>query len=176
MPNHTTLTYLTSLRATLRKELSSEDHYEKTETTTYGQHDPFKVKVVNCDICNNVPKYSIINRKYVYTCVLCKTGEKDLQQTEWKAALFWNSKNLNSISYKDIPLFGLSSLTAKQAHKRLVSIRENIELRKKLASVERRISIENNTRQPGRKYRRRLEAYLKWSVYAIRLAKKSLEE
>ena len=93
---------------------------------------------------------------------------------QWQAALEWNWINLKSYDYRDLPLFGLSHLNPAEARVRLAAIRKNIELRKSLAAIETTVAIKTERgvcQKPGKGYREKLDAYLKWSMWALRLVK-----
>jgi len=49
-----TLEYVQQKRSILMAELMSDNHYAKTSTITYGDHDPFSVPMPECDTCNSM--------------------------------------------------------------------------------------------------------------------------
>ncbi|MEX7625643.1 hypothetical protein AB6V67_25125, partial [Serratia marcescens] len=79
--------------------------------------------------------------------------------------------NLGTQDYRQLPLFGLGSLSLESARQRMVGIRRNLELRKSLAGIERTIAHKEGQRPPGKEYQQRLEAYLQWAMLALRLLK-----
>jgi len=89
--------------------------------------------------------------------------------------LEWNWINLSVYDYRSLPLFGLSSVGPTDARRRMACIRHNIELRKTLAGVETTIARKTNRsmgiEQPGKGYTERLESYLMWAMWALRLIK-----
>ena len=169
-----TLEYAKEKRRCLLNELMSDDHYAKTETLTYGSHDPFSIPVPNCDTCGSKGQMQKVPGEKIKWKVVCLGCHKTIhapQKRPWQAALMWCDINLGSLSYKDLPLFGLSKLSEPVAKKRMQGIRRNLELRKNIAGLERTIANKQNKRPPGREYQQKLEAYLKWSMLALRLIK-----
>lgn len=74
-----------------------------------------------------------------------------------------------------MPLFGLRDLSPEMAHKRLAGMRRNLELRKNIAQIEGTVAILTDRsigiEQPGKGYTRKLDAYLMWCLWGLRLTK-----
>lgn len=169
-----TLEYAQEKREKLLQELRSDEHYEKTDTITYGHHDPFSVPLAICDSCGGrgqMRKVETSSIRWVVVCLECEKQARELSKRPWQAALNWNQINLATQDYRELPLFGLSNLVPDDARKRMAGIRKNLELRKNLAGIERTIAHKTDQRPPGKEYQQRLEAYLKWSMLALRLIK-----
>lgn len=166
--------YLKEKRQKLLDELHSDEHYDATETIAYGEHDPFDVPVCTCDKCGCEPAMTRVQDRPIRWQMVCPCGNqvKQARRRPWEAALDWNMTNLDGYSYADMPLFGLSSLSAFDAHCRLVSIRANLELRRKIAGLSRVIGQRTGEIEvPGKKYHERLDAYLQWCLWGLRLTK-----
>lgn len=169
-----TLEYAQEKRQKLLAELRSDEHYEQTDTVAYGHHDPFSVPVADCDSCGGrgqMRKLETKGIRWVIVCLGCKKQAKASQKRPWQAALEWNQINLGTQDYRKLPMFGLSNLEPAKARERMAGIRRNLELRKNLAGIERTIAHKTERRPPGKEYQQRLEAYLKWSMLALRLIK-----
>lgn len=157
-----------------KNELASEKHCERTETRDYGTHDPFVVPLVRCEKCNNYPDISLVWPEKLKTNIYCSDCCRRIhhpQSAEWKAKLHWWAINLNSSSYRDIPLFGVSHLDVPAARRRVAGIRRDLELRKGIAEAEWVLSEIMDTRPPGREYLAKLDCYLGWSMLALALMK-----
>lgn len=168
------LDYLRAKRQAILDELHSDEHYEDTETLYYGDHDPFSVPIAPCDGCGHLPRMIKDQERPVRWIMQCSCGERSSQSRPrpWQAALDWNMKNLSVFDYKELPLFGLGSLGPEDAHKRLVGIKSNLELRRKLLGLSRTIGQRTKEIEvPGKKYQERLDAYLQWSLWALRMTK-----
>ena len=171
-----TLEYAQEKHSMLMSVLKSDEHYENTDTLAYGHHDPLSVPMPVCDSCGSkgqmqkVPGEKI---KWQVACLGCNKTIQTPQRRPWQAALMWCDINLGSMTYKSLPLFGLSELSESDAKLRMLGIRRNLELRKNIAGLERTIANKLKKRPPGREYQQRLEAYLKWSLLAIRLINNS---
>lgn len=159
----------------LKQELQSDEHYDQTETLAYGHVDPFEVPLNTCDLCGGIGQMQRAEggrTRWVVACKTCGHAPAEPQKRLWQAALEWNMKNLTTAApYNELPLFGLSRLTPAEATTRLAGIRRNLELRKKIAGLERSLANVQGTRPPGLKYQERLDAYLKWAMYGLRLTK-----
>ncbi len=168
-----TLEYAIEKKTLLLDELMSDEHYAKTETLTYGEHDPFSIPVPKCDTCGSKGQMQkVLGEKIKWKVVCLGCHHKTIQAPQrkpWQAALMWCDINLGSLSYKDLPLFGLSNLSEPVAKERMKGIRRNLELRKNITGLERTIANKLKKRPPGREYQQKLEAYLKWSLLALRL-------
>jgi len=160
-------------------EIKSDEHYEATPSLAYGYHDPFEIPIAPCEVCSFKPQVNCVTEAPApkrWQCI-CECGRKpkSVRKKTWQAAIEWNWINLNSLNYRDLPLFGLANLDAEQAHQRLVGFRRNLELRKNIAEIEghiarlteRSIGIE----QPGKGYTEKLDAYLMWCMWGLRLTK-----
>jgi len=169
-----TLAYVQEKHALLMNELKSDDHYDKTETLAYGDHDPLSVPVPKCDTCGSNGKMQKVpgeKIKWRVTCLGCDKTIRTPQRRPWQAALMWCEINLGEMSYKELPLFGLENKSKKEARNKMVGIRRNLELRKNITGLERTIANKLDKRPPGRDYQQRLEAYLKWTMLALKLIK-----
>ncbi len=160
-------------RDALLEELRSEEHYNATPTLSYGDHDPFVVQELNCVSCGSKGTLSNIivkdRPRFDYTCSGCDVRIYNHQKRSWEAVLEWNILNSDNGDYKLCPLFGISTLEHAEAKDRMISISHNLMLRKQLANVERVLAFNKQCRFPGRKYEERLDAYLKWSIYCLKL-------
>jgi hypothetical protein len=169
-----TLEYAIEKRNRLLSELTSDEHYEQTDTVAYGHHDPFDVPAAACEKCGGAAKMmrtDTASLRWFMQCEDCGSKSPEPQKRPWQAALAWNQINLLTQSYRTLPMFGLAQFTPSEARARMVGIRRNLELRKKLVGIERTIANETGRRPPGRLYQQRLEAYLKWAMLALRLVK-----
>ena len=167
-----TLEYAQEKHSLLMNELKSDEHYDNTDTLAYGHHDPLSVLMPVCDSCDSKGQMQKVTGKIIkwrVTCLGCNKTIQAPQRRPWQAALMWCEINLGSLAYKSLPLFGLSELSAADAKMRMLGIRKNLELRKNITGLERTIANKLKKRPPGREYQERLEAYLKWSLLAIRL-------
>lgn len=167
-----TLEYIVEKRKKLTEELESSEHYAKTQTIAYGKHDPFSVPLPVCDTCGSRGQMQKIKGEKIKWRVSCLGCDKTInapQKRPWQAALMWCDINLGSQSYRSLPLFGLSELPPVNAKERMLGIRRNLELRKKIAGLDRQIASKTDKSAPGRGYQQRLEAYLKWCLLSIRL-------
>lgn len=166
--------YLRAKRYKLLEELHSDEHYDATETIAYGEHDPFDVPLAACEQCGGHPRMMRASERPTRWKMICGCGNqvKQARKRPWEAALDWNMVNLSNTDYRELPLFGLSSLSPTEAHSRLVSIRANLELRRKIVGLSR--AIGQRTREievPGKKYQERLDAYLQTCLWGLRLTK-----
>jgi len=171
------LEYLIQKRQSLLDELHSDEHYESTPTIAYGHHDPLNVPEASCEICGNLPVMKKVDNPPLRWAMFCECGRraKTDRKRPWQAALEWNWINLGSYDYQALPLFGLSNLEPDAARQRMAGIRRNLEVRKGLAGVETTIARKTNRsmgiEQPGKGYVERLDAYLMWAMWALRLIK-----
>lgn len=158
-------------RQALLEELHSDEHYENTETITYGSHDPFDIPTLKCDICRSSGEMVREERangssKYYVRCTGCGNYIKTVSNNPSQATLLWNMINTNGLRYCDFPMFGLSTLTPEQAKKRMIGIRRNLEIRENLASLEAKLNPIMDKRPPANMYQKRLKLYLHWSMWA----------
>lgn len=148
-----------------------------TSETPYGTHDPFEVPLATCDNCGGLPESLQLSAprhrpKWSVRCGDCEKNLRAPQKEKWMAALEWNSTNLCSLDYRDLPLFGLSHLTPWEASAQIKIIRSNILNRQELCSIDRSIAVFTGlAHRPGLRFRLRLDAYLKWTMLAQRLIK-----
>ncbi len=166
--------YAKEKREKLLAELKSDEHYSQTETVAYGHHDPLSVPVAACDSCHGrAQMQKVIGPpvRWNMVCLGCGKAIQQIQKRPWQAAMAWNQINLGTQDYRQLPLFGLGSLSPESARQRMVGIRRNLELRKSLAGIERTIAHKEGQRPPGKEYQQRLEAYLQWAMLALRLLK-----
>lgn len=162
------------LREQLLEELHSSAHHAKTETLDYGTHDPFEVAIPRCDSCGADPLIELAgehNARWQVRCSGCGKTIQSPQRHEWQARLLWCERNLGHLSYESLPLFELAGLPPAIARRRMAGIRRNLEVRKSLARVEVIIARNQRTRPPGKLYRKKLDAYLRWAMLALRLIK-----
>jgi hypothetical protein len=157
-------------------ELKSDEHYEDTPSVAYGRHDPFDVPVSPCEVCSKHPSLEQpqASSRWLYVCK-CGRRPSAVRKAPWQACIEWNSINLNNTDYRALPLFGLKDLSPEPAHKRLAGMRRNLELRKNIAQIEGTVAILTERsigiEQPGKGYTRKLEAYLMWCLWGLRLTK-----
>ncbi|AZT48732.1 hypothetical protein C6Z68_003671 [Salmonella enterica subsp. enterica serovar 4,[5],12:i:-] len=169
-----TLEYAKEKREKLLAELKSDEHYNQTETVAYGHHDPLSVPVAVCDSCHGrAQMQKVIGSpvRWNMVCLVCGKTIPQHRKRPWQAAIAWNQINLGTQDYRQLPLFGLGSLSPESARQKMVGIRRNLELRKSLAGIERTIAHREGQRPPGKEYQQRLEAYLQWAMLALRLLK-----
>lgn len=162
------------LRQQLLNELHSDAHRAHTEMLAYGGHDPFTVDMPLCDTCGTaavIEKAGEHNARWQVRCPGCGKTIQSPQRYEWQARLMWCERNLANQHYTLLPLFDLADLPPAMARRRMSGIRRNLELRKALASAETVIARYEQTRPPGKLYRKRLDAYLHWAMLALRLIK-----
>ncbi|KKN39412.1 hypothetical protein LCGC14_0743660 [marine sediment metagenome] len=168
-----TIEYAIEKRKSLLAELNSDEHYDQTPTVAFGNHDPFSVPKVVCETCGGRPITRGEGTRWVAECG-CGRRIKVPQKKRWQAELEWNWINLKSFNYRDFPLFGLSGLNPTEARERLAAIRKNIELRKALAGIETTVAIKTERavcEKPGKGYVEKIDCYLKWCMWALRLVK-----
>jgi hypothetical protein len=171
--------YRTGKLADLEAQLKSTEHREQTPTLEYGEHDPFSVALVGCEACGGQPQMSESStskgRRFAVVCSQCnRQAAPQWAKKAWAAALEWNGCNLRTApQYQALPLFGLGGMDPVAARQHLAAIRVNLEKRKKAAGLRRSLRQEGqgNRKPPGVQYQWRLEAYLKWAMYALRLVK-----
>ena len=174
----TEIRYLKEKRQRLLDELHSDEHYDATETIAYGEHNPFEVLVCACERCGTTPVMTKVQDRPARWLMVdsdCGHQAKQARRRPWEATLAWNMVNLNSYDYRDLPLFGLASLSPGDARERLVSIRTNLELRRKITGLSRVIG--QRTREievPGKTYQERLDAYLQYCLWGLRLTKRAM--
>lgn len=170
------ITYQQALiqREKLQDELRSEAHNIKTETLVYGDYDPFVVDAPRCDSCGSDPIEEGVGTEIVRWQLRCPGCNKTIQHPQrhlWQARLLWCERNLGNLNYTDLPLFDLQDLPPPMARRRMSGIRRDLELRKSLAQMEAIIALEEQSRAPGKLYRKKLDAYLRWAMLSLRLIK-----
>lgn len=162
------------MRQQLLDELHSSAHVEKTETLVYGSHDPFLVSVPDCDACGATPvieKAGVEGARWNIRCPGCGKTIQSHQRFEWQAGLMWCERNLGNLNYQTLPLFDLQDMPPAMARRRMAGIRRNLEIRKSLARTDAIIARQLNKQPPGKLYRKKLDAYLRWAMLALRLIK-----
>lgn len=172
--------YRTEKLAKMEAQLEQRPDNEEFQSQAYGEHDPFVVPLNDCDQCGNgkarikettTPK----GARYFAVCEHCgHRPTRENAKRPWLAALDWNGKNLATAPhYTELPLFGLMGLTSEDARERLVAFRSNLELRRKSAGLRRSLRQEKTTGKPppGRRHQQKLDAYLKWAMYSLRVLK-----
>lgn len=158
----------------IMEQLQSDEHYAATDTLVYGTHDPLRVSIPPCDSCGGqaaLDKPQSPKPRWSIMCPRCNKTIQSPQAKPWRAALMWCERNLGSMDYRDLPLFGLSQLNPREARARMVGIKHNLELRRRLIGLDRAIAAHTHTGHPGRGYEERMEAYVKWAALALRLIK-----
>lgn len=84
----------------------------------------------------------------------------------WEAVTDWNKSNLHlDLSLDQFPFFELGGLSLRDARARLVGIRTDLETRRLQAK-----QLQREGRDAGRRYRDRIDAYLRWTIVAQALA------
>lgn len=162
------------LRQQMLDELHSSAHRAHTEMLAYGAHDPFLVDIPPCDTCGTEPVIEMAgehNARWQVRCPGCEKTIQAPQRHEWQARLMWCERNLGRQHYTALPLFNLQDLPPAMARRRMAGIRRNLEVRKALANAEAIIALQEQNRPPGKLYRKRLDAYLRWAMLALRLIK-----
>lgn len=161
----------------LRSQLSSEQHQIETPTLAYGPHNPLEVDLTLCDTCSGEGVLGQSNAdnaklRWQVRCRCCSKVSGQPTRNPWTAALMWNGVNLQSMRYSELPLFGLTDLSPRDAHERIKGIRANLVLRIALCSAQRQLfNAGGSNRKPGTTYTAKLEAYLMWAMLAHRLIK-----
>jgi hypothetical protein len=80
----------------------------------------------------------------------------------WAAITDWNKSNLDlELSLDQFPFFELGGLSLRDARVKLVGVRTDLETRRLQAKQRQR-----EGRDAGRRYRDRLDAYLRWTIVA----------
>lgn len=168
-------------RKALLDELHSDEHYENTETITYGDHDPFNIPMVKCDFCGSQGKVESVQQdngkiKFSVRCTGCGNAHQTVTPSGQQAILRWNAINPKGLRYVDFPMFGLSNLTPQDAKTRMIGIRRNLEVRENLAALESTLNPVLGKRPPGKEYRKRLKMYVQWALWALTAIKTELEQ
>jgi hypothetical protein len=98
---------------------------------------------------------------HVVRCPACGRSSKP-GFAAWEAITDWNRSNLAlDLSLDQFPFFELSGLSLRDARVKLVGIRTDLETRRLQAKQRQR-----EGRDPGRRYRDRIDAYLRWTIVA----------
>lgn len=110
-------------------------------------------------------EHGSIAAAHVVRCPACgRSGKPGF--AAWEAITDWNKSNLNlNLSLDQFPFFELGGLSLRDARVKLVGIRTDLETRRLQAKQRQR-----EGRDPGRRYRDRLDAYLRWTIVAQALA------
>lgn len=139
----------------------------------YGEHDPLHVPIAPCDTCGVAPHLAKVQDDPVRWQVQCPCGKRhrEAHKRPWLAILAWNQINLGTQRYRNFQMFSIAALSPGDARERMIVVRQELELRRKVAGLDRRIKGELGQRPPGKQYRIRLEAYLAWALLAQRLIK-----
>lgn len=170
-----TLEYAKEKREKLLAELKSDEHYSQTETVAYGHHDPLSVPVAACDSCHGrAQMQKVIGPpvRWNMVCPGCGKAIQQIQKRPWQAAMAWNQINLGTQDYRQLPLFGLGSLSPESARQRMVGIRRNLGAEKEPRRYREDDSPQGrSTPTVWKEYQQRLEAYLQWAMLALRLLK-----
>lgn len=153
--------------------LASDLHYEMTPTRFYGDADPYRqaLELLFPCVCGTSPilvceeRSRDFGRPRPYMLVRCPAcGNEGTPRKEgWEAIVSWNrSAAATKPALAGFPFFGITFLSPDQARDRLLSIRNDLELRRKQASLESILGLE-----VGRAYYERLCAYLEWVQVAF---------
>jgi len=98
---------------------------------------------------------------HVVRCPACGRSSKP-GFAAWEAITDWNRSNLAlDLCMDQFPFFELSGLSLRDARAKLVGIRTDLETRRLQAKQRQR-----EGRDPGRRYRDRIDAYLRWTIVA----------
>jgi hypothetical protein len=102
---------------------------------------------------------------HVVRCPACgRSGKPGF--AAWEAITDWNKSNLDlDLSLDQFPFFELGGLSLRDARVKLVGIRTDLETRRLQAKQRQR-----EGRDAGRRYRDRIDAYLRWTIVAQALA------
>jgi hypothetical protein len=102
---------------------------------------------------------------HVVRCPACgRSGKPGF--AAWEAITDWNKANLDlDLSLDQFPFFELGGLSLRDARVRLVGIRTDLETRRLQAK-----QLQRDGRDAGRRYRDRIDAYLRWTIVAQALA------
>jgi len=102
---------------------------------------------------------------HVVRCPACgRSGKPGF--AAWEAITDWNKANLDlNLSLDQFPFFELGGLSLRDARVKLVGIRTDLETRRLQAKQRQR-----EGRDAGRRYRDRIDAYLRWTIVAQALA------
>jgi hypothetical protein len=170
--------YRTQKLAQIESELEEGKREQKLESLAFGEHDPFEVPMNSCENCGGTARVEQRTARkglrFIARCQQCDVvPSEEWAKRPWLAALDWNGKNLGTAPhYAELPLFGLAGRSAEDAKAHLVAIRENLEKRRKAAGLRRSLRQEKQgPRPPGKQYQQKLDSYLKWSMYALRVMK-----
>jgi hypothetical protein len=137
----------------------------------YGNHDPFKIPVFPCDKCGKSPALRHTDEgKWEVKCPCGKLLAAP-QCVPWQALLAWDSINLSSFKYDELPLFSLTGLSPDEAFIKMKEVRRFLEVKLKVIGLQRTFAQRTNQDSPGKGYQQKLEAYLQWSMLALRLIK-----
>ena len=138
----------------------------------YGDHDPFQIPVFPCDECGKIPVLRQTGKgsKWNMDCP-CGKSLTEPQRVPWQALLAWDSINLSGYKYDELPLFALAGLSPDEAFKKMKEVRRFLEVKLKIIGLQRTFAQRTGQSSPGKGYQQKLEAYLKWSMLALRLIK-----
>jgi hypothetical protein len=151
----------------------------------YGSHDPVTdaPKFLWTCICGATPllrfkgasqsantpeadsEHGSVVAAHVVRCTACgRSGKPGF--AAWEAITDWNKSNLDlDLSLDQFPFFELGGLSLREARVKLVGIRTDLETRRLQAKQRQR-----EGRDAGRRYRDRIDAYLRWTIVAQALA------
>lgn len=154
-------------------------------TRHYGPHDPvidapkflwacgcgarpvlrFKGATQPEDTPEPASESGLVAAAHVVRCPACgRSGKPGF--AAWKAITDWNKSNLDlDLSLNQFPFFELGGLSLRDARVKLVGIRTDLETRRLQAKQRQR-----EGRDAGRRYRDRIDAYLRWTIVAQALA------
>lgn len=102
---------------------------------------------------------------HVVRCPTCRSSGKP-GLAAFEAITDWNKSNPDlDLSLGEFPFFELGGLGLRDARVKLVRVRTDLETQRLLAKQRQR-----EGRDPGRRYRERIDAYLRWNIVAQALA------
>ena len=137
----------------------------------YGDHDPFQIPVFPCDKCGKIPALRQTDKGTWNVDCPCGKSLTAPQRAPWQALLAWDSINLSGCKYEELPLFALGELSPDEAFGKMKEVRRFLEVKLKIVGLQRTFAQRTGQGSPGKGYQQKLEAYLKWSMLALRLIK-----
>lgn len=140
------------------------------EWLDFGADDPLDAdRWINaCLHCRQVPTLAFNGKGYQVCCVCGAEGAPS--GVAAIAAVNWNKSPRSAHpSYRDLPFFGLATLSPASAHSKLATIRAYLEEQKRRCEWRTRHRIGT-----GHRYHQRIRVYLVWSIYAQGLVKEAL--
>lgn len=103
---------------------------------------------------------------HVVRCPDCGNSSASWPST-WQAVTSWNQANPHKgLALEQFPFFEMAGLSQHQARTKLLGVRAELESRR--LSIHRRLQA---GQEVSRRYRERVDAYLRWTMVAHALAK-----